>query len=166
MYNSGLSFLIYAPFEDLIREGGEGNLRYVDILVDQIIGRTAMSREEVLDSRKVYCAILRRSYETIDLSYEAPRFLQAFENSPFLKLIRAGEELHNDLGVAEPSLSAIVAGVDVYPRLIQAFKIARDSRKAEIIAEHELMDETIDLNPEKVLSLEEKVEKLSNLTKY
>ncbi|RMG43249.1 MAG: hypothetical protein D6732_00320 [Methanobacteriota archaeon] len=163
LYNPGLSFLIHVPFEDLIKEGGEGNLRYVDILVDQVIGRTAMTRDEVLDSRKVYCAIMRRSYETIDLSYEAPRFLQSFENSPFLKLIKTGDELKNDLGVAEPSLNAIVSGVEVYPRLIQAFKIARDSRKAEILAELDLEDEAVELNIEKVESLEEKIEQLADL---
>lgn len=163
LYNPGLSFLVFSSFEDLIREGGEGNLRYIDILADQIVGRTAMTREEVLESRKVYTAIMRRSYETIDFSYEAPRFLQSFENSPFLKFIQTGEELRNDLGVAEPSLSAVVSGVDVYPRLIQAFKIARDSRKAEILAELDLKDETVEIDLDKIATIEDKVEELANL---
>ncbi len=161
-HTPGISFLVHVPFE----KTGEGemlNLRYVDILVDEIVAKTSMTREEILESRKIYCAIIRKSYETIDFSYEAPRFVQAFENTPFLKFIQTDESLKNEFGVVEPSLNAIVAGLPVFPKLIQAFKIARDARKDEILSELDLKDEAVEMDLKRVHQLEKSIEKLAEL---
>ncbi len=157
LHTPGVSFLVYAQFDQIGRGQERANLRYIDILVDEIVGRSSLNREDVFNARNTYCAILRKNYDNIDFTYEAPRFFQSFQKAPFLKFIKTGKELENELGVAQPSLNAVVSGVPVNPRLIEVFKTAQESRKKVIIDESNLSDIFLELDIDTVQKLEDEL---------
>lgn len=135
LHTNGISVVVSEILSD---DSGEMlNTRFVDIVTDSVMTYTSLSRERILQSRKTFCAVLNAKMKQFQFKIEANKFLTSFERKPNLVFIDTGDEQK----IA--SLSAIVSGLPLPPRIVQILKTARDSRKRIIYEESREYDTAV-----------------------